>query len=117
MAYLVAPNTGFDEIEFLETSQDAMRARFGIQTFDFPTPSSGIRHIGYAPKTQTWYGWSHRAVTGFKVGSTVKPGDVIAQGTAANLRPDAPGPFPVGFTAKTLDDARRMAAQFAIEVS
>jgi hypothetical protein len=109
------PNT--DGVPLLETSQADLAAKYGIEEFDYPTPSSAIRHIGFAPKTQEWYGWSHRAIAGFKVGDVVKKGDVIAAGEAADLRDDAPGPFPVGFKAKTLADAKRMAAQFAIEVS
>lgn len=31
--------------------------------------------IGYCPKEDKWYGWSHRAIFGFGVGSEVKRGD------------------------------------------
>lgn len=31
--------------------------------------------VGYSPKDKLWYGWSHRAIFGFKVGSTCKKGD------------------------------------------
>ena len=31
--------------------------------------------VGYSPKDNKWYGWSHRAIFGFKVGSTCKKGD------------------------------------------
>lgn len=31
--------------------------------------------VGFSPKDGKWYGWSHRAVFGFKVGSTCKKGD------------------------------------------
>lgn len=31
--------------------------------------------VGYSPKDKKWYGWSHRAINGFKVGSTCKKGD------------------------------------------
>jgi len=31
--------------------------------------------IGFSPKDDKWYGWSHRAIFGFKVGSTCKKGD------------------------------------------
>jgi len=31
--------------------------------------------IGYNPKEQKWYGWSHRAIFGFGIGSTCKSGD------------------------------------------
>lgn len=32
-------------------------------------------NIGFNPIEQKWYGWSHRAVFGFGIGSTCKPGD------------------------------------------
>ncbi len=31
--------------------------------------------IGYNPKENKWYGWSHRAIYGFGIGSQVKKGD------------------------------------------
>lgn len=31
--------------------------------------------IGFSPERQQWFGWSHRAVCGFGVGSTCKRGD------------------------------------------
>ena len=31
--------------------------------------------VGFSPKDGKWYGWSHRAIYGFKVGSTCKKGD------------------------------------------
>lgn len=31
--------------------------------------------VGYSPDAGKWYGWSHRAIYGFKVGSTCKKGD------------------------------------------
>jgi len=31
--------------------------------------------VGYSPKYNKWYGWSHRAICGFEVGSTCKKGD------------------------------------------
>ena len=34
-----------------------------------------ICSIGFCETEQKWYGWSHRAIFGFEVGSTVKPGD------------------------------------------
>ena len=32
-------------------------------------------NIGFNPKEQKWYGWSHRAIYGFGIGSTCKKGD------------------------------------------
>ena len=31
--------------------------------------------VGFSPKDNKWYGWSHRAIYGFEVGSTCKKGD------------------------------------------
>jgi len=33
-----------------------------------------VASIGFAPKVQKWYGWSHRAMNGFGIGSKVKTG-------------------------------------------
>ena len=32
-------------------------------------------NIGFNPQEQKWYGWSHRAICGFGIGSTCKKGD------------------------------------------
>lgn len=32
-------------------------------------------NIGFSPTSQKWYGWSHRAIYGFGIGSTVSKGD------------------------------------------
>lgn len=35
-----------------------------------------LKHgTGYSPKSEKWYGWSHRAIYGFEIGSTCKKGD------------------------------------------
>lgn len=31
--------------------------------------------VGFSPSQQKWYGWSHRAIYGFEIGSTCKKGD------------------------------------------
>lgn len=61
--------------------------------------------LGYSEKENKWYGWSHRAQYGFKVGDKVKKGDVTA------------GYLPIGFTAKTEKDAKKMAEAFRDSVS
>jgi len=33
------------------------------------------RGVGFSPKENKWYGWSHRAIFGFGIGSTCKKGD------------------------------------------
>jgi len=34
-----------------------------------------VANIGFNPKENKWYGWSHRAIYGFTIGSEVKQGD------------------------------------------
>ena len=38
-------------------------------------PSYSVCSIGFCKKEQKWYGWSHRAMYGFGIGSTCKKGD------------------------------------------
>ena len=38
-------------------------------------PSHCVCSIGFNVKKQKWYGWSHRAIYGFGIGSTCKKGD------------------------------------------
>ena len=76
--------------------------------------------IGFCEKEQKWYGWSHRAICGFGVGSKVEKGDCCASSgyTEEYLRehPDDNLSLPVGFIAKDLIDAKRMAIAFADSV-
>lgn len=76
--------------------------------------------IGFCDKEQKWYGWSHRAIYGFGVGDTVKKGDCTASSgwtqEYLNKHPEQDLSLPVGFVAKTLDDAKRMAIAFADSV-
>jgi hypothetical protein len=77
--------------------------------------------IGYSTKDGKWYGWSHRAIYGFKIGDKVKKGDCCASSgwTKEYLKehPELDMSLPVGFKAKTMYDARRMAIAFADSVS
>jgi len=47
----------------------------GIRLNSLESPEGTTACIGYCPKEQKWYGWSHRAIYGFGVGSKVKKGD------------------------------------------
>ena len=42
------------------------------------------RGVGYSPKDNKWYGWNHRAIYGFTIGSACKKGDVHY--TPSNLK-------------------------------
>ena len=69
------------------------------------TPGSCVCSIGKSTIDGRWYGWSHRAIHGFQIGDSVKEGDCTAKS------------LPVGFTAKTEEDCKRMAIAFAESVS
>jgi hypothetical protein len=47
----------------------------GIRHFEKRTKTSDGASIGYNPNEKKWYGWSHRAIFGFTIGSTCKIGD------------------------------------------
>ena len=83
--------------------------------------SDCVCSIGFCEKEQKWYGWSHRAIFGFGIGDIVKEGDCTAVSgwTEEYLaeHPEEDVSLPVGFKAKTLADARRMAVAFAESVS
>jgi len=61
--------------------------------------------VGFCEKEQKWYGWSHRAIYGFGIGSKITK-------DSAAYKPDKGE-----WTAKTLGDAKRMAKDFAEAVS
>jgi hypothetical protein len=70
------------------------------------TPSSNVCSIGWCEKKKLWFGWSHRAIFGFGVGSSVKEGDC---GYDEHGRGE--------WTARDSDDAKQMACDFAESVS
>ena len=72
------------------------------------SPSSKVNQIGFSEKEQAWYGWSHRAIYGFKIGAKAGPGKVGYE----TLKQEN-GPL----EAKTLDDCKKMAIAFAKEIS
>lgn len=63
--------------------------------------------IGFSDKDNKWYGWSHRGMYGYGVGSSVHKGDVI----------EVSGKFPAGYKAQSLEGAKQMAIAFAEGVS
>lgn len=98
--------------------------RFGIEHREHREPYNRLpaeqrklmpKSIGYSPRNAKWYGWSHRAVAGFGVGSKVKKGDVLCKGV--DEYGIKGGPYDEGYTARTLADARQMAAAFAAQVA
>jgi hypothetical protein len=83
--------------------------------------SHRVCSIGFCEKEQKWYGWSHRAMYGFGIGDVVEEGDCCASSgwTLDYLaeHPEEDLSLPVGFEAKTIEDAKRMAIAFAESVS
>ena len=73
------------------------------------SPEHCVCSIGFSTKDGKWYGWSHRAIYGFRVGSTCKKGDCHY----VPRRHGGKG----AWTAKTIDDAKKMAMDFAEGVS
>lgn len=76
--------------------------------------------IGFSSKDGKWYGWSHRAICGFQIGDVVQEGDCCAMSGWTEdyliAHPEDDISLPVGFTAKTIDDAKQMAMAFAESV-
>jgi len=83
-------------------------------------PTYKVCSIGFCESEQKWYGWSHRAICGFGIGSVVEEGDCTASSgwTKEYLikHPEKDLSLPVGFKAKNLEDAKRMAIAFAESV-
>ncbi len=53
---------------YIGTPEDAeiLWKQVGITVFELRTPKSNVCTVGYNPKKKRWYGWSHRAMKGFK---------------------------------------------------
>jgi len=88
---------------------------------EYRTSTSNVCSIGFCENEQKWYGWSHRAIYGFGIGDVVKEGDCTASSgwTEEYLtdHPEADISLPIGFEAKSLEDAKLMACAFADSVS
>lgn len=52
-----------------------MLVKKGITQFAKTKPDHCVVSIGFNPEENKWYGWSHRAMYGFGIGSTCKKGD------------------------------------------
>lgn len=96
--------------EYIGSPIDAFRlvVKRGIQP-EKAKPEDCVCCIGFSIKDGKWYGWSHRAIYGFKIGSTCKKGDCHY----VPKRNKGKG----SWKAKTFADARKMALDFAEGVS
>ena len=93
------------------------------EQFQARNKQSGVSQIAYNPKIKAWYGWSHRAIAGFKIGHKVKKDEFdIYEGISkeslyykehAKLMEN----HPVGYIAKNLEDCKQLAILFANSVS
>lgn len=108
--------------KYIGNSKDAhfLVVKKGIKP-ELSDPTHNVCSIGFCEKEQKWYGWSHRAIYGFGVGDTVKKGDCTASSGYTDEylteHPEDDTSLPVGFKAKDLVDAKRMAMAFASSVS
>jgi len=107
---------------YVGTPEDAYRLfQQGIICAQKAQPQHKVCSIGFNQAEQKWYGWSHRARYGFGIGDVVKDGDCCASSgwTEDYLKahPEERVYLDVGFEAKTLDDAKKMAIAFAESVS
>ena len=88
-----------------------------IQTYN----DNKVCSIGFNEKEQKWYGWSHRAIFGFGIGSVVEEGSCCAESgyieDYIKEHPEKNLSLPIGFKAETLEDAKRMAIAFADSVA
>ena len=84
------------------------------------SPDMNVCSVGFCETEQKWYGWSHRAIYGFGIGDVVTEGDCTASSGLTNkylrAHPFEDTSLPIGFTAKTLDDCKKMAIAFAHSV-
>ncbi|OEU69290.1 MAG: hypothetical protein BA863_04930 [Desulfovibrio sp. S3730MH75] len=85
-----------------------------------------VCNIGFCEKEQNWYGWSHRARGGFGIGSKVTIGDVAyLPGVESDVPEDEHADWilagkPLGrgeWEAKTLEDAKEMACDYAKSIA
>ena len=94
---------------------------YGLSKIQKANPNHNVCSIGFNKKEQRWYGWSHRAISGFGIGDIVKKGDCTNSSgfirEYLEKHPEEDMSLPVGFKAETLEDAKRMAIAFAESVS
>lgn len=94
--------------------------KYGITKFETYN-NNNICSIGFNEKENRWYGWSHRAIHSFGVGDEVKEHDLTNTSgyidSYIKEHPEKDLSLPVGFKAKNLEDAKRMAIAFADAVA
>jgi len=76
------------------------------------TPESGTCSYGWSEAKGRWFGWSHRAIHGFREGHKVTRGSIVS----TESTPEGRG-FQPGHVLRSDEEARRAAMLFAEEVS
>jgi hypothetical protein len=71
-------------------------------------PAHSVCSVGFQPKEQKWYGWSHRAISGYGVGDVID--DDLEDGTGKVI-------FSKGSELNTLEECYQAAITFADSVS
>lgn len=108
--------------DYIGSSRDAYRLcqKRGIKP-ELAGSNDDVCSIGFSERDQKWWGWSHRALWGFGIGDVVEEGDCCATPGVTDdylaEHPETDISLPVGFEAKTPEDAKRMAMAFAESVS
>lgn len=87
-----------------EEDAEALVTKRGIAP-EVASLNGSVCSIGFCEKENKWYGWSHRAIYGFGIGSKVGRDNC------------AYSPKKGEWIAETLDDAKQMAIDFAEGVS
>ena len=108
--------------DYIGSSRDAHRLCFNYGIIpEKISPKNNVCSIGFSKKNNKWYGWSHRALYGFKIGDSIKKGDCAASSGFVEEylkeHPEENKSLPIGFKAKTLEDCKKMAIAFACSVS
>lgn len=92
--------------DYIGNSKTAYRLcnKLGIKP-ELIKKSSGCCSIGFSEKDGKWYGWSHRAIAGFKVGHRI------------GKKVSGFDKLKKSFKIKTLNEAKQVAIRFADSVS
>lgn len=91
--------------EAKESMRDMLERKYGITEFEKKNSDSSVSTIGFSPKDKKWYGWSHRAIYGFKVGDKIFEPDYGDDKTPFNQHGSK--------DCKTLEDCKKAARAFA----
>lgn len=80
-----------------------LNKKYGIEIFEKASSENNVVSVGFAPKEQKWYGWSHRAIAGFGINDEAF--ECFPEGNKK------------GKKIKTLEQAKEAAKKFAESVS